>query len=176
VGVIRVGAATEVEMKERKDRVDDALQATKAAMEEGILAGGGSTLVHCIKEVAALVETLESDEEIMGAKIIMKALEVPLKRIAENAGQEGSIVVENVKNMEDFHGFDALNYKYGNMIEMGIIDPTKVTRLAIELSSSIASLLLTTEAIISEDKDAAEAASPAGMPAGGMPPMGGMGY
>lgn len=176
VGVIRVGAATEVEMKERKDRVDDALQATKAAMEEGILAGGGSTLVHCIKEVATLIETLESDEEIMGAKIIMKALEVPLKRIAENAGQEGSIVVENVKNMEDFHGFDALNYKYGNMIEMGIIDPTKVTRLAIELSSSIASLLLTTEAIISEDKDAAEAANTAGMSAGGMPPMGGMGY
>ncbi|PCI78181.1 chaperonin GroEL [Candidatus Aerophobetes bacterium] len=173
VGVIRVGAATEIEMKERKDRVDDALQATKAAMEEGILPGGGSVLIHCIKEVEALIGSL-NDEEKMGAKIIMKALEVPLKLIAENAGQEGSIVVEKVKNMELYHGFDALNYKYGNMIEMGIIDPTKVTRLAIELSSSIASLLLTTEAIISDDKDAADAG--AGMPAGGMPPMGGMGY
>lgn len=170
VGVIRVGAATEVEMKERKDRVDDALQATKAAMEEGILPGGGSMLVHCIAEVEKLCESLD-DEEKTGARIIMKALEVPLKRIAENAGKEGSIVVEKVKNMELYHGFDALNYQYGNMIEMGIIDPTKVTRLAIELSSSIASLLLTTEAIISEDKESEPAAA-----APSMPPMGGMGY
>lgn len=170
VGVIRVGAATEVEMKERKDRVDDALQATKAAMEEGILPGGGSMLVHCIAEVEKLCLELD-EEEKTGARIIMKALEVPLKRIAENAGKEGSIVVEKVKNMELYHGFDALNYQYGNMIEMGIIDPTKVTRLAIELSSSIASLLLTTEAIISEDKENEPVAS-----APNMPPMGGMGY
>ncbi len=168
VGLIRVGAATEVEMKEKKDRVDDALQATKAAIEEGILPGGGSALIHCVPNLKKLAETLNGGEKI-GVEIIMKAITYPLRQIAENAGQEGSIIVQKVMAGEGQTGWNAVSDTYGNMMEMGIMDPTKVVRLAIELSSSIASLLLTTEAIITDQpEEEADAKAPA------MP--GGMGY
>jgi chaperonin GroEL len=165
VGVIRVGAATEVEMKEKKDRVDDALQATKAAVEEGILPGGGSAFIHCIPVLKELSEKLEGCYKV-GAEIIMKAITYPLRQIAENAGQEGSIVVQKVMSMKVNEGWNALTDEYGNLVEMGVIDPTKVTRLTIELAASIASLLLTTEAIIT-DEPKEEKAAPA-MAGGGM--------
>lgn len=159
VGVIRVGAATEVEMKEKKDRVDDALQATKAAVEEGILPGGGSAFIHCIPVLKKLSEELAGCNKV-GAEIIMKAITYPLRQIAENAGQEGSIVVQKVMAMKVNEGWNALTDEYGNLVEMGVIDPTKVTRLTIELAASIASLLLTTEAIIT-DEPKEEKAAPA---------------
>lgn len=151
VGVIYVGAATEVEMKETKDRVDDAQHATKAAIEEGILPGGGVALIRSIPILEKLSQSLSGDEKV-GVEIIMKALTYPLRQIAENAGSEGSIIVQKVGLMETYEGWDAQANKYGNMIEMGIIDPTKVVRLCIELAASIASLLLTTEAIITDEK------------------------
>ena len=152
VAVIRVGAATEVEMKEKKDRTDDALRATKAAIEEGILPGGGSAYIHCVPLLNKLADSLEGDEKI-GVEIIAKAITYPLRQIAENAGHEGSIVVQKVMGLEDHHGWNALTDTYGNMIEMGIIDPTKVIRLASEHAASIASLLLTTEAIITDEPE-----------------------
>lgn len=162
VGVIRVGAATEVEMKEKKDRVDDALQATKAAVEEGILPGGGSAFIHCIPALKKLAEGLTGCSKV-GAEIIMKAITYPLRQIAENAGQEGSIVVQKVMAMKVNEGWNALTDEYGNLVEMGVIDPTKVTRLTIELAASIASLLLTTEAIITDEpKEEKTAAAMAG--------------
>ena len=151
VGVIYVGAATEVEMKETKDRVDDAQHATKAAIEEGVLPGGGVALMRTLPALKALGKSLTGDEKV-GVEIIMKALSYPLRQIAENAGSEGSIIVQKVGQMETYEGWDAQADKYGNMIEMGIIDPTKVVRLSIELAASIAALLLTTEAIITEEK------------------------
>ena len=150
VGVIHVGDASEVGMKEKKDRVDDALQATKAAIEEGILPGGGSALIHCVPMLEKLANTLTGGQKI-GVEIIMKAITVPLRQIAENAGLEGSIIVQKVKASKQNEGWDALSDKFGNMIDMGIIDPTKVVRLGIELAASIASLLLTTEAIITDE-------------------------
>lgn len=171
VGVIRVGAATEIEMKEIKDRVDDALHATRAAIEEGILPGGGVALIRCKKVLKKLMETLDGDEKL-GVEILSKALSSPLRQIATNAGQEGSIVVQKVEQMKDYEGWNALTDHYGNMIEAGIIDPTKVTRLCIQLSASIAALLLTTEALITDEKTETPAA-PAGAGMGG---MGGMGY
>lgn len=150
VGIIRVGAATEVEMKERKDRVDDAQHATKAAVEEGILPGGGVALIRCIPGLEKLASTLSGDVKL-GVEIIMKAIGWPLRQIAENAGKEGSIVVQKVASMKSNEGWNAQSDVYGNMYEMGIVDPTKVVRLAIELAASIASLLLTTEAIITEE-------------------------
>ena len=150
VGVIHVGDASEVGMKEKKDRVDDALQATKAAIEEGILPGGGSALIHCVPMLEKLATTLTGGQKI-GVEIIMKAITVPLRQIAENAGLEGSIIVQKVKASKQNEGWDALSDKFGNMIDMGIIDPTKVVRLGIELAASIASLLLTTEAIITDE-------------------------
>jgi len=151
IGVIRVGAATETAMNETKDRVDDALHATKAAVEEGILPGGGSAFIRIIPKLDTLKETLSGDVR-MGVELIIKALSAPLRQIAENAGAEGSIVVQKVAQMKEGEGWDAQNDVYVNMFEKGIIDPTKVVRLTIELASSIASLLLTTEALISEEK------------------------
>ena len=150
VGIINVGAATEIEMKEKKDRVDDALQATKAAIEEGILPGGGSSLIHCIPMLEKLASTLSGGQKI-GVEIMMKAITSPLRQIADNAGEEGSIIIQKVKASNKNEGWDALTNTFGNMIDMGIIDPTKVVRLGIELAASIAALLLTTEAIITEE-------------------------
>ena len=165
IGIIRVGAATEVEMREKKDRVDDALQATKAAIEEGILPGGGSAFVHCVPVLEKLITGLKGCKKV-GAEIIMKAISYPLRQIAENAGQEGSIIVQKVMGMKANEGWNALTDEYGNLVDMGVIDPTKVTRLTLELAASIASLLLTTEAIIT-DEPSEDRASPA-MAGGGM--------
>jgi len=160
VGVISAGAATEIEMKEKKDRIDDALHATRAAIEEGILPGGGVALIRCLPILKALSEKLSGDEKV-GIEILMKALTYPLRQIAENAGKEGSVIVQNVIQMKEHEGWDAQNDVYGNMIKAGIVDPTKVARLSIQLSASIAALLLTTEALITEEKvEAAAAAAP----------------
>jgi len=165
VGIIRVGAATEIEMKEKKDRVDDALQATKAAVEEGILPGGGSAFIHCLPVLKKLSESLTGSVKV-GCEIIMKAITSPLRQIAENAGEEGSIVVQKVMAMKANEGWNAHTDQYGNLVEMGVIDPTKVVRLTIELAASIASLLLTTEAIITDETEESKSHSPA--MAGGM--------
>ena len=165
VAVIRVGAATETEMKEAKLRMEDALAATRAAVEEGIIAGGGSAYIHASKEVAKLTETLSGDEKT-GAEIILKALESPLFHIVGNAGLEGAVIINNVREAEPGVGFDALNENYVNMIEAGIIDPVKVTRSALQNATSVASTLLTTESVVADIKEDAPA----------MPPMqGGMG-
>lgn len=169
VAVIQVGAATEVELKERKLRIEDALSATRAAVEEGIVPGGGTVLVNSIPKVAELIEQTEGDERT-GVQIIAKALEEPLKQIAVNAGLEGSIIVEKVKEEKDGIGFDALNNEYVDMIKTGIVDPTKVTRSALENAVSIASMVLTTEAAVVDTK---EEDPMAGM-GGGMGGMGGM--
>lgn len=149
VGVIRVGAATEVEMKEKKYRVDDAQQATACAIEEGIIPGGGVSFVRCIPEVAAVAETLEGDQRT-GAKIIERALSAPLRQIAENGGQEGFVILMNVEKLPEHHGYNALTGEYVDMMKAGIVDPTKVARLALENAVSVASMLLTTEAIIAD--------------------------
>ena len=165
VAVIRVGAATETEMKEAKLRMEDALAATRAAVEEGIIAGGGSAYIHASKEVAKLTADLSGDEKT-GAEIILKALEAPLFHIAGNAGLEGAVIINNVRESEPGVGFDALNEKYVNMIEAGIIDPVKVTRSALQNATSVASTLLTTESVVADIKEDVPA----------MPPMqGGMG-
>ena len=147
VAVVKVGAATEVELKERKLRIEDALSATRAAVEEGIVPGGGTVLVDCISAVSKLAEEFEGDERT-GVNIILKALEAPLRQIAENAGLEGSVIVEKVKGLEKGMGYDALNNNYEEMIKAGIVDPTKVTRSAIQNASSVASMILTTEAAV----------------------------
>ena len=167
VAVIKVGAATEVEMKERKLRIEDALNATRAAVEEGIVAGGGTALVSVIPALDKLVLELEGEVQI-GAKIIRKALEEPLRQIAINAGLEGAVITERVINAEPEVGFDALNERYVNMIEVGIVDPTKVTRSALQNAASIAGVFLTTEAAVA-DLPESEPAMP-GM-GGGMPGM-----
>lgn len=163
VGVIRVGAATEIEMKEKKDRVDDAQHATAAAVEEGVLPGGGTALVRCIPAVEELAKTLEGDEKI-GAQIIIKTLSAPLRQIAENAGQEGPIILQKVRSLKTNEGYNALTDEYVDMIKSGILDPMKVCRLALESASSIAAILLTTEAIIAEIAEEKPAAPmPSGM-------------
>ncbi len=149
VAVIRVGAATEIEMKEKKDRVDDAQHATAAAVEEGILPGGGTAFVRCTSSVNALAETLEGDEKT-GARIIAKALSAPLRQIAENAGQEGAIILQHVEKLKENEGYNALSGEYVDMIKAGILDPTKVARCALENAVSVAAILLTTEAIVAE--------------------------
>jgi len=165
VAVIKVGAATETEMKEKKARVEDALNATKAAVEEGIVPGGGVAYIRALSALDSL--KLEEDEQI-GVEIVKKALEYPIRQIAENAGYEGSIVVNEVKSSKDIaYGFDAYEEKYTNMIEAGIIDPTKVTRSALQYAASVASLMLTTEAIITEIPEKKEAAMPAAPGMGG---------
>jgi len=170
VAVIRVGAATETEMKESKLRLEDALAATKAAVEEGIIAGGGSAYIHASKKVAALADTLEGDEKT-GAGIILKALEAPLYHIAANAGLEGAVIINKVKESAIGTGFDALQGEYTDMVEAGIIDPAKVTRSALQNATSVASTLLTTESVVADIKEEAPAGAGAGM---GMAP-GGMG-
>ena len=164
VGVIRVGAATETEMKEAKLRLEDALAATRAAVEEGIICGGGSAYIHASKKVAELAATLTGDEKT-GAEIILKALEAPLFHIASNAGLEGSVIINKVYESAAGVGFDALKENYVNMIEAGIIDPVKVTRSALQNATSVASTLLTTESVVAEIKEDTPA----------MPPMGGGG-
>ena len=161
VAVIRVGAATETEMKEAKLRMEDALNATRAAVEEGIVAGGGSAYIHATKKVKELVDTLDGDEKT-GAKVILKALEAPLHQIAANAGLEGAVIIDKVKTAEDGVGFDAYKEEYVNMIEAGILDPAKVTRSALQNATSVASTFLTTESCVANIK---EPAAPA--PAGG---------
>ncbi|MCE2983690.1 MAG: chaperonin GroEL [Parachlamydia sp.] len=163
VAVINVGAATEIEMKEKKDRVDDAQRATAAAVEEGILPGGGTAFIRCIPAVNALADTLEGDERT-GARILGRSLGAPLKQIAENAGQEGAIVYQQVEKMKDKEGYNALAGEYVDMIAAGIVDPTKVVRCALENAVSVASMLLTTEAIVADipEKEPASAA-PVGM-------------
>lgn len=164
VAVIRVGAATEIEMKEKKDRVDDAQRATAAAVEEGILPGGGTAYIRCIPAVAKLADSLEGDEKT-GAKILIKALSSPLRQIAENAGQEGAIILQQVEKLGEKHGYNALTGEYVDMIKAGILDPTKVVRCALENALSVAAMLLTTEAIIADNP---EEKAPAALPAGGM--------
>lgn len=166
VAVVKVGAATEVEMKERKLRIEDALNATKAAVQEGIVAGGGTAFVSAIPAVEALVTSLDGEEKL-GAQIIRRALEEPLRQIAVNAGLEGSVIIQNVINSDSQIGFDALNEDYVNMIEAGIVDPTKVSRSALQNASSIASVFLTTEAAIADLPGNDDLG---GMP-GGMPGM-----
>lgn len=161
VGVIRVGAATEVEMKEKKDRVDDAKEATKAAVEEGILPGGGTALIRALPALEKLIQKLSGDVKI-GAEIIFRALAYPLRQIAENAGKEGSIVVQKVASMKTYEGYDAQEDVYIDMMEKGIVDPTKVVRCALQFAASIAGLLLTTEAIITEEEQEKPATAPAG--------------
>ena len=167
VAVIRVGAATETEMKEAKLRMEDALNATRAAVEEGIIAGGGSAYIHASKKVAELVDTLEGDEKT-GAKIVLKALDAPLHIIVANAGLEGSVIVNKVRESKAGIGFDAAKEEYVDMVEAGILDPVKVTRSALQNACSVASTLLTTESVVANIKEDTPA-----MPAGG-PGMGGM--
>ena len=166
VAVVRVGAATETEMKEAKLRMEDALAATKAAVEEGIIAGGGSAYIHTTKVLQELVDTLEGDEKT-GAQIIMKALEAPLFHIAANAGLEGSVIINEVKESEVGIGFDAYKEEYVDMVKAGILDPAKVTRSALQNATSVASTLLTTESVVSIIPEEAPAA-PAGNPGMGM--------
>ncbi len=165
VAVIRVGAATETEMKEAKLRLEDALAATKAAVEEGIIAGGGSAYVHASKEVAKLADTLSGDEKT-GAAIVLKALEAPLFHIAANAGLEGSVIINKVRESAVGTGFDALNEEYVDMVKAGILDPAKVTRSALQNATSVASTLLTTESVVATIKEP-EPAMPAGAGMGG---------
>ena len=167
VAVIRVGAATETEMKEAKLRMEDALNATRAAVEEGVISGGGSAYIHASKKVAELAATLSGDEKT-GAEIILKALEAPLYHIAHNAGLEGAVIINKVRESEPGVGFDALNEKYVNMVDEGILDPAKVTRSALQNATSVASTLLTTESVVADIKEDTPA-----MPAGAAG-MGGM--
>ena len=168
VAVIRVGAATETEMKEAKLRLEDALAATRAAVEEGIICGGGSAYIHASKEVAKLADTMEGDEKT-GASIVLKALEAPLYHIAANAGLEGSVIINKVRESEVGVGFDALKEEYVDMVKAGILDPAKVTRSALQNATSVASTLLTTESVVANIKEETPA-----MPAGGAGGMGGM--
>ncbi|MBI3508360.1 MAG: chaperonin GroEL [Chlamydiia bacterium] len=161
VGVIRVGAATEMEMKEKKDRVDDAKEATKAAVEEGIVPGGGSALIRCMPALEKMLSKLTGDIRI-GAEIILRALPYPLRQIAENAGKEGSIVVQKVASLAASEAYDAREDQYVNMFDKGIVDPTKVVRCALQFAASIAGLLLTTEAIITEEEQDKPAPAAAG--------------
>ncbi|MBQ3284262.1 MAG: chaperonin GroEL [Ruminococcus sp.] len=167
VAVIKVGASTEIEMKEKKMRIEDALSATKAAVEEGIVAGGGVALINTIPAVSALLDTTTGDTKT-GVQIVLKALEAPIKQIAKNAGLEGSVIVENIKREDKVgYGFNALEEEYTDMISAGIVDPTKVTRSALQNAASVASMVLTTESLVADIKEPAPAAPAA-------PDMGGM--
>ena len=168
VAVIKVGAATEVEMKEKKLRIEDALAATKAAVEEGIVAGGGVALLNATETVAKLVETVEGDEKT-GARIVLKALEEPVRQIAANGGLEGSVIIDTIRRSGKVgYGFDAYNEAYCDMIPAGIVDPTKVTRCALQNAASIAAMVLTTESLVADKKEPTPPAPPMGDPTGGM--------
>lgn len=169
VAVIQVGAATEVELKERKYRIEDALNATRAAVEEGVVPGGGTALINTLDKVETLVDTLDGDEKI-GASIIRRAIEDPVRQIAENAGYEGSVIVSELRKKDKGIGFNVLNGNYVNMVDSGIIDPTKVTRTAIQNAASITAMLLTTEVAVADQPEENAPAMPAGM-GGGMPMM-----
>lgn len=172
VAVIKVGAATEVEMKEKKLRIEDALAATKAAVEEGIVAGGGTSLINAMPAIEKLLPSLEGDEKT-GAKIVLKALEEPVRQIAENAGLEGSVIVDKIRRSRKVgYGFDAYTEIYTDMIPAGIVDPTKVTRSALQNASSVAAMVLTTESLVADKKE--EAAAAPAMPGGMGGGMGGM--
>ena len=172
VAVIEVGAATEVEMKDKKLRIEDALNATRAAVEEGIVAGGGTTLIDIIP---ALNDLKAEGDVLTGINLVRRAVEEPLRQIAYNAGLEGSVVVERVKNEKDGVGFNALTETYEDMVKGGIVDPAKVTRSALQNAASIAALVLTTESIVADKpEEQAGAAAPAMPPMGGMGGMGGM--
>ena len=169
MAVIKVGAATEVEMKEKKDRVDDALHATRAAVEEGVVAGGGVALVRAISALDNV--NGDNDDQAAGINILRRAMEAPLRQIVTNAGDEASVVVNQVKGGQGNYGYNAATGEYGDMLEMGILDPAKVTRSALENAASVAGLMLTTEAMITDlPKDDAGAAAAMG----GMGGMGGM--
>jgi len=172
VAVIKVGAATESEMKEKKARVEDAMHATKAAVEEGIVAGGGVALLRAQKTLDKMIKTEKNEDHAIGIRIVSRSLEEPIRQIANNAGHEGSVIVNQVRDLEEGKGFDAQAEKFVNMVNAGIIDPTKVVRTALQNASSIASLMLTTEALIS---DVPEEKKEMSMPDGGMGGMGGMG-
>ncbi len=165
VAILYIGAATEVEMKEKKDRVDDALHATRAAIAEGIVVGGGVALVRAVADLH-LAKT-ENDDQLTGVNIIRMAVEAPLRTIVENCGQEGSVILNKIKEGKDDFGYNAREDKFENLLKAGIIDPAKVTRLALENAASVAALLLTTECVIADDED--------DKPAGGGAPMGGGG-
>lgn len=166
VAVIKVGAATEIEMKEKKLRIEDALAATKAAVEEGIVAGGGTALINAMPAVSKLIDTLEGDEKT-GAQIVLKALEAPVRQIATNAGLEGSVIIDKIISSDKIgYGFNAYNEEYTDMISAGIVDPTKVTRSALQNASSVASMVLTTESLVSDIKE--ETPAMPAMPDGGM--------
>ncbi|MGN1207568.1 MAG: TCP-1/cpn60 chaperonin family protein, partial [Eubacteriales bacterium] len=168
VAVIKVGAATEVEMKEKKLRIEDALNATKAAVEEGIVAGGGTALLNVIPDVEALLSTVEGDEKT-GVRLVIRALEAPMRQIAENAGLDGSVIVDHIKNSGKIgYGFDAAKEEYVDMVEVGIVDPTKVTRSALQNAASIAATVLTTEAVVSDIKEETPAPAAAPQMGGGM--------
>ena len=172
VAVIKVGAATEVELKERKHRIEDAVRNAKAAVEEGIVAGGGVALIQAMKSAAGKIDALGlTDEQLVGANIVRVAVSAPLKQIAENAGLEGGVVVEKVRELPAGHGLDASNGEYVDMIAMGIIDPAKVTRSALQNAASIAGLFLTTEVVVADKPE--KAAAPMGGGDGG---MGGMDF
>ncbi|WP_304643004.1 chaperonin GroEL, partial [uncultured Oscillibacter sp.] len=166
VAVIKVGAATETEMKEKKLRIEDALNATRAAVEEGVVAGGGTIFVNVIPAVEALVGTVEGDEKT-GVRIVAKALEAPIRQIAANAGLDGSVILEKVRSGEKGYGFDAYKEEYCDMVASGIIDPAKVTRSALENAASVAGMVLTTESLVADKPE-----PPAPVPAA--PDMGGM--
>ena len=170
VAVIKVGAATETEMKEKKLRIEDALNATKAAVEEGIVAGGGTAYINVIADVKKLLSTVEGDEKI-GVLMVIKALEAPMRQIADNAGLDGAVIIDRIKSSKKVgYGFDAYNEKYVDMLEVGIVDPTKVTRSALQNAASVASTVLTTEAVVSDKKEEnpAPAAPMGGSMGGGM--------
>ncbi|MCA0430556.1 MAG: chaperonin GroEL [Bacteroidetes bacterium] len=164
VAVLYVGAATEVEMKEKKDRVDDALAATRAAVEEGIVAGGGTAYIRCINSLEKLKGA--NEDENTGIQIVKRAIEEPLRQICANAGIEGSIIVHNVREGKDDYGFNARSEKFENLLKAGVIDPTKVSRIALENAASVAGMLLTTDCVISEKKEEKAPAMPGGMPGG----------
>jgi chaperonin GroEL len=169
IAVIKVGAATEIEMKEKKLRIEDALAATKAAVEEGIVAGGGTALINAMPAVEKLIPSLDGDEKT-GAKIVLKALEEPVRQIALNAGLEGSVIIDKIRRSRKVgYGFDAYKEQYVDMIPAGIVDPTKVTRSALQNAASVAAMVLTTESLVADVKE--ENPAPAMMPQGG-----GMGF
>ena len=170
VAVIKVGAATEVEMKDKKLRIEDALSSTKAAVQEGIVAGGGVAMINAIPAVDKLIETLTEDDERTGARIVRKALETPVRKIASNAGLEGSVIVNRILDCGKLgYGFNVATEEFGDMIELGIVDPTKVSRSALQNAPSVASMVVTTEALVADIPEPEPAA-----PAAGMGGMGGM--
>jgi chaperonin GroEL len=170
VAVIKVGAATEIEMKEKKARVEDALHATRAAVEEGVVPGGGVALVRALKSIEKL--TGKNEDQTTGVKILARSIEEPLRQIVANAGEDAAVVLNRVREGKGTYGYNAATSEYGDMIEMGILDPTKVTRLALQNAASVAGLLLTTEVMIAESPKEEEHAH--GAPGGGMGGMGGM--